>query len=176
MRRKERNPIIIIIGIAPPALSLLQQCACRALRTRHALAALANACGKRKGTHSHNAKRNPHAKAQGFQNTTIFFKMNCHFSAVVVSAEIGGNHIIRPPVLAVDGSKTVVEKRRWMFGTPAALATREFPFLYRKIYRRKTRGKAAGLQDSFPFRAAHRRRSRAFVGAAHKRPSFITVS
>jgi hypothetical protein len=84
---------------------------------------------KGKEPHSHNEKRNPRAKAQGFQNTTIFLKMSCHFSAVVVSAEIGGNHIIRPPVLAVDGSKTVVEKRRWMFGTPAALATREFPFL-----------------------------------------------
>ena len=129
MCRKERNPIIIIIGIAPPALSLLQQCACRALRTLHALATLANACGKRKETTFPQRKKEPRAKAQGFQNTTIFVKMDAYFSAVVISAEIGGNHIIRPPVLAVDGSKTVVEKRRWMFGTPAALATREFPFL-----------------------------------------------
>ena len=129
MCRKERNPIIIIIGIAPPALSLLQQCACRALRTLHALAALANAYGKRKETTFPQRKKEPPRKSAGVPEHNDFLKMDGYFPAVVVSAEIGGNHIIRPPVLAVDGSKTVVEKRRWMFGTPAALATREFPFL-----------------------------------------------
>ena len=84
---------------------------------------------KGKKPHSHNAKKEPPRKSAGVPEHNGFFEGELPFFAVVVSAEIGGNHIIRPPVLAVDGSKTVVEKRRWMFGTPAALATREFPFL-----------------------------------------------